>query len=376
VPLFLGCAGYLIYVILIYPALLAIRARLRPSPVFAGGIEESALPTVTVLLPVRDGERWIARKLDGLLALDYPRELVDIIVISDGSADGTETIAGKYPVHVVPIESGGKAAALNRGVEQAQGEILFFTDVRQELDRASLRHLVNCFADPKVGAATGELIIREGATQEEVNIGLYWKYEKWIRLRLSRIDSVLGATGCIYAMRRGLAGPVPEGTILDDVYLPMLAFRAGSRIVMEERARAYDEPTGLEAEFRRKVRTQAGVYQLIGRMPWLLGPGNRMWLDFVSYKLGRLLLPWALIGLAIASFRLAPAWREAALAAQGAFYLLAVFNRWIPQASLLKRLSAPVSAFTVLMGAALCAVSIFFVSPQRLWSAGGGNVRR
>jgi cellulose synthase/poly-beta-1,6-N-acetylglucosamine synthase-like glycosyltransferase len=366
----LGCAGFTLYVLLIYPAMLALWARLRTKPVLAQAEGGSGERSVTVLLPVRNGEQWIRPKLENLLALDYPRDLVEIIVISDGSTDGTEEVAAGYPVRMIRIESGGKAAALNRGLEEAHGEILFFTDVRQELDQVSLRHLVKCFDDPRVGVATGELIIRAGATQEEANVGLYWKYEKWIRRRLSRIDSVLGATGCIYAMRRLLARPMPAGTILDDVYLPMLAFRAGYRIVMEERARAYDEPTSLETEFRRKVRTQAGVYQLIRQLPWLLGTGNRMWLHFVSYKLGRLLLPFALIGLAVSSLWLPEPVRVTALAAQGALYSLAILNRWIPQTSGLKRLSAPASAFAVLMGAALCAVSIFFVAPQRLWSPG------
>jgi cellulose synthase/poly-beta-1,6-N-acetylglucosamine synthase-like glycosyltransferase len=255
-------------------------------------------------------------------------------------------------------------------LQHASGEIVFFTDVRQRLDPLALRYLVDCFADPEVGVATGELVILDGRTKEETNVGLYWKYEKWIRRRLSRIDSVLGATGCIYAMRRSLipmARPMPPGTLLDDVYLPMLAFFAGYRIVMEERARAYDEPTGLETEFRRKVRTQAGVYQLIGQFPALLGPKNRMWLDFVSYKFGRLLLPFFMLGMAGGTFRLPEPWFGMAAGAQGLFYLLAAANRWIPQSNILKRLSAPASAFVVLVGAALCAVSILFVGPERLW---------
>lgn len=160
---------------------------------------------------------------------------------------------------------------------------------------------------------------------------------------------------------------MPAGTLLDDVYLPMLAFFAGFRIVMEERARAYDAPTGLQTEFRRKVRTQAGVYQLIGQFPALLGPRNRMWLDFVSYKFGRLMLPFFLLGMAAATFALPAPWRAVAGGAQALFYLVAAANRWIPQSSVFKRFTAPVSAFVVLVGAALCGVSILFVAPERLW---------
>src|SRR5262249_12218186 len=160
-----------------------------------------------------------------------------------------------YPVEVIELPSkSGKAVALSVALKSAHGEILFFTDVRQPLEPDALQHLVNRFADPKVGVVTGELIIRDGTTHEEANVGLYWKYEKLIRKELSRLDSVLGATGCIYAMRRSLAKPLPPGTLLDDVHQPMNAFFAGYRIVMEDRAIAYDVPTGLEAEFWRKVR--------------------------------------------------------------------------------------------------------------------------
>jgi len=361
--IFILCAGLVFYVIVGYPVLLAMRARWRMRPVHSAPTDLS----VTVLLPVSNGQAWIENKLKSLLAQDYPAHLREILVISDGSTDGTDAITAKYPVRLLRIPKSGKAAALNCGFEHASGEILFFTDVRQKLDPLALRYLVDCFADPEVGVATGELIILDGQTEEEANVGLYWKYEKWIRLRLSRVDSVLGATGCIYAMRRSLVHSLPARTLLDDVYLPMLGFFAGFRIVMEERAQAYDAPTGLETEFRRKVRTQAGVYQLIGQFPALLGPRNRMWWHFVSYKFGRLMLPFFLLGMAVSTFWLPAPWAAVAAGGQFLFYLMAVVNRWIPQESFFKRFTAPISAFVVLVGAALCGVAILFVPPERLW---------
>jgi cellulose synthase/poly-beta-1,6-N-acetylglucosamine synthase-like glycosyltransferase len=372
--IFLLCAGAALYVIAGYPLLLALLARWRSRPVASARSDR----TVSVLLPVHNGEPWLKRKLENILALDYPRELLEVLVVSDGSTDRTEQIAARFPVQLHRIPRSGKAAALNCALEHARGEILFFTDVRQRLDPEALRRLVDCFADPQVGAATGELIIQDGRTQEEANVGLYWKYEKWIRKRLSRVDSVLGATGCIWAMRREFARPMPPGTLLDDMHLPLQAFFAGLRIVMEDRARAYDLPTGLETEFRRKVRTQAGVYQLIGQYPALLAPGTRMWWHFVSYKLGRLMLPFLAIGTAVGAALLPDPWRGAALAPQAGLYLLAALNRWVPLRARLKGASAAASAFVVLLAAALCAVSILFVPPGRLWSdararAGGGE---
>jgi hypothetical protein len=252
-------------------------------------------------------------------------------------------------------------------MEKARGKVLFFTDVRQQLDPASLTRLVECFADPSVGVASGELFIREGETQQEANVGLYWRYEKWMRKRLSALDSVLGATGCIYAMLRELAVPLPPGTLLDDVYLPLAAFFGGYRIILDEDARAYDSPTSLGTEFSRKVRTQAGVYQLIRAYPALVGPSNRMWIHFMSHKLGRLLLPFALIALAISSGALAEPWNKLALALQAGFYGVAAVDPAVPERWPVKRLTSPVRTFVVLMAAALLAVSIVFRSGKDFW---------
>src|SRR5205085_2641067 len=123
----------------------------------------------------------------------------------------------------------------------------------------------------------------------------------WFRKALSRNGSVMGATGAIYAMRRELAVPLPADTLCDDMYLPLAAFVRGYRVVFDESAKAFDYPTALQTEFRRKVRTLAGVFQIVGAFPWLLSPANPMWIHFVSHKLGRLLLPWALLLLFMSS---------------------------------------------------------------------------
>ena len=217
--------------------------------------------TVTVLLPVLNREKWIAAKLDSILSLNYPQHLIDTLVISDSSTDRTDEIVRGYMtsanVRLIQVPRGGKAAALNAGLSQSSGEILFFTDVRQPLESQSLRNLVAVFSDPKVGAVSGELIILDGETQESAHIGLYWKYEKWIRKQMSRIDSFHGVTGCIYALRRNLMEPIPVDTLNDDMYIPLRVFLNGYRIAFEKNACARDYPTQIDAEFRRKVRTLA-----------------------------------------------------------------------------------------------------------------------
>jgi len=358
--LFLLSGLFILYVLLGYPLLVAALARWFPRPIRRGPMR----PSVTVLLPVRNGEAWIRAKLESILALDYPLELLDVIVIANGCTDGTEAAAAEFAprgVRLISLPQASKAESLNEGMRQAKGEILFFTDVRQKLDPLSLARLMECFADPEVGVASGELVIREGETQEEANTGLYWRYEKWIRKGLSSLDSVLGATGCIYAMRRELAEPMPAATLLDDVHLPMAAFFRGYRLVLDESAKAYDVPSSLKTEFKRKVRTQAGVYQLIGTYPALLGPRNRLWFHFVSYKFGRLLLPFALMALAVSS-----GW--GALSLQATFYALAVIDLAVPEGWALKRLTSPIRTFVVLMAAALLAVSILFRPGKALWN--------
>lgn len=356
-----------LYVLAGYPVLLWFLARRNPRPVRKAHIRK----TVSVVLPVRDGERWIRAKLESILALEYPRDLLEILVIDNGSRDRSAEIAEEFSargVRVLRREAADKGLAINLGVEQARGEILFFTDVRQALAPAALAELVNCFADPEVGAASGEVIIREGETQEEASVGLYRRYENRLRDELSRLDSIFGATGCIWALRRELAVPMPPGILLDDVYLPLAAFFRGYRLIFDASAKAYDYPTARSSEFRRKVRTLAGVYQVIRAYPALLGPANRRWIHFVSYKFGRLGLPWALLLAAGCSFGLPGPWMWAALGAQAVFYGAAAADPWIPDRWRVKRLTATVCTFVILMAAAACAISILFLPNSRLWS--------
>jgi len=347
-------------------------ARRRSKPVS----RELCYRTVTVLIAVRNGEPWIRTKLNSILALEYPRELLEIIVVSDGSTDGTDRIAREFAgrgVLLLPVPRGGKALALNAGMAQATGEILLLTDVRQPLAPDSLARMMACFADSSVGVVSGELVMRDGRGAEKRNVGLYWRYEKWIRGNLSALDSILGATGCIYAMRRNLARPLPPDTLLDDVYLPLGAFFAGYRVILEDGACAFDHPASLHDEFRRKVRTQAGVLQLFRDYPALLSPSNRMLVHFLSHKFGRLLLPYLLIGMALSAFGLPSPWRAAALAGQALVYALALLDVRIPARSTAKRISSPLRTFITLVSAAFLAPLILFVPPSAFWAPAAGE---
>ena len=345
----------ILYILFVYPAMVIAMARLWPDPVRRGAFEAR----VTVVMAVYNGARFLRAKLDSLLALDYPRDLLDIIVVSDGSDDATDAIALGYAdrgVQLIRVPKGGKPAALNAGIAAAVGEILLFTDVRQEVDRMALRYLLENFADERVGVCSGRLVIRKGNSLEEENVGLYWKYEFAIRNALATIDSIFGATGALYAMRRELAGPIPADALNDDMHLPLLAFFRGHRLAVDGRARIYDYPTGLDSEFRRKVRTLAGNYQILREFPALIGPGNRMWIHYVSYKFARLLLPVFLLAPLLSGWFLPAPFNCLATAGQIGFYLAAACDPWIPRP--LNKLTSPIRTFVVLMLATVSAASI------------------
>jgi len=363
---FLASLALLLYIAAGYPLLLGWMAKRFGKPVKKG---EQAR-TVSILIAVRDGADFLAAKLESVLSLRYPRHLTEVLVLSDGSTDATEAIARGFEprgVRLLCLPRRGKAATINAGVASSSGDILVLTDVRQELEPESVSRLLACFADPAVGVVSGDLVIRRGARAEQRAVSLYWRYERWIRTRLGRLDSTLGATGPFYAVRRELVTRIPEETLLDDVYLPLAVFFRGYRLTVEESARAYDYPTGMKTEFRRKVRTLAGNYQILRMYPGLVWIGNRMLFHFLSYKLARLALPYLVILLLLASPGLPAPWAAAAVIAQALFYALAAIDLWMPDAAPVKRVTSVARAFVVMMAAAVCALAVFFVPPQRLW---------
>lgn len=356
----------ILYILFGYPLLLAWLSKSRARAVR----REPVRPFVSVIIAVHNGEQFVADKLRSVFAVNYPRGQMEVIVVSDGSTDGTETIVEQFAgegVTLLRLPRGGKPAGVNAGIAASKGEILILTDVRQTLAADSIAFLVESFADPTVGTVSGEVLIRAGSTATESDIGLYWRFESWMRDRLSSIDSMFGATGPFYAIRRSLAVPIPPDILLDDMYLPLAGFFKGYRLIMDSRAKAYDYPMTLDREFRRKVRTLGGNYQILQVYPALLGRRNRMLFHFVSYKFARLLLPWFLIALAAASWWLAEPWRTLLLAGQGVFAAFAALDYLLPERSRLKRISSPVRAFVTMMVAVLCGLAVFFVPARSLW---------
>jgi cellulose synthase/poly-beta-1,6-N-acetylglucosamine synthase-like glycosyltransferase len=241
------------------------------------------------------------------------------------------------------------------------------TDVRQRLAPDSVRQLVRNFADPSVGTVSGGYFIDSARTSDEADVNRYWRVESWLRDRLAEIDSMLGATGPLYAIRRDLAAPIPPAILLDDMYLPLTAFFKGYRLITDPSAKFYDVPMTVKTEFRRKVRTLAGNYQILKYLPALLTSANRMRWHYLSYKLGRLLLPFVLLAAFISGLFLPAPFNVLVTTAQIACYLVAALDPVVPEQTWLKRLSSPLHTFCVMMAAAVCALSVLVVPPHRLW---------
>ncbi|MGD0907420.1 MAG: glycosyltransferase family 2 protein [Candidatus Acidiferrales bacterium] len=364
------CLSLIFFAYAGYPLCLYLRARFRPRPVRRARI----FPKVTIVLAVHNEEKGLPRKLDNLAALEYPADRLEVIVVSDGSTDRTNKILGEWRNctgrAVILLKHLGKANALNHGIAEAHGEIICFTDARQTIALDGLNNLIANFADPSVGCASGALILGEKHSAPfSDGVGLYWRLEKNIRNWEGIAGSTVGATGAFYAVRKDLLLPLPIGTILDDVYIPLQVARQGRRVVFDPDAVAWDDFTPRpEQEFRRKVRTLAGNYQLLQLAPWVLTSANPLRLQFVCHKLLRLLVPFALVGALVSTFWIRQDMYELALGFQIVLYTLAASTALHAKAGVLSRLSNISLAFILLNTAAAVALFYFLTGRKSLWA--------
>jgi cellulose synthase/poly-beta-1,6-N-acetylglucosamine synthase-like glycosyltransferase len=269
-----------------YPAAVAALARLHPRPPRRAAI----LPAVSLVVPAYNEEDVIERKLENVLALDYPAEQLEIVVASDASTDATHDIVARFAgrgVRLIECERGGKVAAQDRAVRETTGEIVAFGDANVEWAPDALRELVAPFADPSVGMACGHvrLVNPSGGTNQE---GVYWRYEMWLRARESLVHSMTGSNGAIYAVRRHAYREV-DPRFGHDLSFPYLMVQNGYRAVYEPRAHATENMTiDIEDEFRRKVRMFEHAWLMLfrGRM-FRLRVGPVYWVELVSHRLLR-----------------------------------------------------------------------------------------
>lgn len=289
--------------------------------------EPSCWPAVTFVIAVHNERERALQKVTNLRELDYPADLVEIVFACDGCTDGTDVELAKLPgIGVVSYQPRqGKPHALNRALLTVTTPVVVFADVRQRIHRQALRALVARLSMPQIGAVSGELVHHDPVSNTAANIGLYWRYEKWIRACESRLGSTVGVTGALYAIRRSDFTPLPSDTLLDDFVQPMSIARKGKRVVLESRALVYDQlQEDISGERTRKVRTLTGNFQAFIRHPWLFVPWvNPIWFQFVSHKVFRLMVPYALLLLLVASVAAIGWIYKIALVVQGVLYTAA-----------------------------------------------------
>jgi biofilm PGA synthesis N-glycosyltransferase PgaC len=363
--------GLIAYTYLGYPLWLWIRSRWRRKPVRSAPY----ISFVSIIMVVRNEEKVLPRKLENLLNLNYPSDSLEIVVVSDASGDSTNQILSKHVTNprirvIFNPQQCGKAAGLNTAMSTARGEIVVFTDARQQIERDAIRILVDNFADPDIGSASGELMLGDPESGEsERGMSVYWSVEKTVRELESAAGSVVGATGAIYAVRRKLLVKLPPETILDDVYIPMHVVRTGARVIFDPRARAWDSPDqGTAREFTRKVRTLSGNYQLLQIAPWLLSSTNPLRFQFVSHKLLRLVVPFALLAMLLACLLVRGAFYRGALILQLGFYALSLLgSAHVLRRGPFGRIIDAARTFVLLNTAAVVAFANFVAGRKAAW---------
>lgn len=359
--LFWISAACVAYTYLGYPIFMGLLARFRGRPVHPSGRHTGS---ISIVLVAYNEDKSITRRVDELATLlaDSAYE-GEVMVVSDGSTDKTAEFAksrsGKS-VRVLELpENVGKAEALTSGCEASHGDVIVFADARQRWAPDALEKLVRNFSVPEVGAVSGDLRI-DTSLGIMSGVGLYWRYEKWLRRNEGIVHSTIGVTGAISAVRRKLFRPIPRGTVLDDVYWPLQVVMQGYRVIHEEQAVAFDHlPERAQDEFRRKMRTLSGNFQLLTRLPSALLPWrNPVALEFISHKVMRLIVPWALLGACLASAMLSHPLYRVAFGVQVVLYILGLFGALRgtrPQ----PRLTAAAGSFIVLNAAAWLAFWIW-----------------
>ena len=326
---------------LVYPLLLLVASsivRLSPgrrrSP---DHLDRSDVPEVSLIIPAYNEERYLREKLLNLRELEYPKDALEILFVSDGSTDGTNEIlqgaeGGNVRALYLP-ERRGKATALNEGVRSARHGLLILTDAATLLAPDAIRKLVRHFGDPRLGVVCGALQFEAGAESRQTE-GVYWRYESMLRRMESSLGVSLNASGAIYAIRRECFEPVPADTLIEDLVVPLGARRRGFCVAYDPEATAIDfAPPTVGDEFTRRVRIATGSFRALGAiLRARLDPLTAF--AFLSHKVLRWFLPFFLAGMLGASAALVtvPLYR-ALFAAQLAFYVLAlagyVFRRWL-----------------------------------------------
>ncbi len=301
------CLAGLGYALAGYPLLMVLRAKIRPHLVR----REPVTPHVTVLVAAYNEADVIERKVRNTLALDYPRELLELVVVDDGSTDGTAEIVEGLADRGVRLERQtprqGKSSAVNRGMTQARGEIVILSDASAELEPGALRAALRNIADPEVGAVSGTVRLWDSASGVEVPAGLYWRYQERLCVWESATGSTVGVNGNLFAFRKSLFRALAPDTINDEFTIAMTIASLGYRVIHEPSAITYDHASAsMSDEVARRARINAGRFQALFDTAFLSTERPELTFRLVSHKLLRPFVPLFMIGLLVTS--LAQAW--------------------------------------------------------------------
>jgi cellulose synthase/poly-beta-1,6-N-acetylglucosamine synthase-like glycosyltransferase len=335
------CLIAIVYTYLLYPLLLFQAYTLaqiwrdvfylsRRCCTRARNLTPEELPHVSLIIPAHNEEAVLPPRITNLTDIDYPPDKLKVIFVSDGSTDGTNSILdrveGQSLRKILLPARGGKANAMNRGVEESKSDILVFSDAATEFAGDTIRKLVRHFRDPRVGAVCGSLQFKATSESQQTE-GVYWKYESMLRLMEARLGATLTASGALYAIRRECFRPLDPGTMIEDFVVPMNCRKAGYQVVYDPEAIATDvAASSVKGEFSRRVRLAVGSFKAfreLSRTPLETLPC----LAFFSHKVLRWFLPFFLLGLLLSNiFLVGQEPYTLALAGQATFYFAALMG--------------------------------------------------
>ena len=358
--LFWATAGVLFYTYAGYPLLLAVIGAFASKKQAQPGY----LPQLSILIAAYNEEANIARKLEQTLALDYPADRMEILILSDGSTDRTDEIVQSFTdprVRLLRMEPRrGKTAAQNRGVQQARGEVLIYYDAKTLKKKQALRYLACNYEDPGVGAVSGRYQYFDPQGNSPTGLGTiaFWNYENFVKMMQSRIRTISGCCGCIYSVRKAAYTDLPDD-VISDLVQPLWAIQKGYRVVFEDRALAYEETTqSAGEEFSMRVRVVTRGIRGILSVSDILKPWKFGWVSFqlFSHKILRWLVPFFLVILYASTLALAHhSFFRYFFVLQTLFYAWALLSMAVPLHRRWKILGIPLY-FCLLNAAAFCSV--------------------
>ena len=340
--LIIGLVTLIFYTYLGYPLLIVLLAKFFPK---TRKVDVLSTPTVTWIVPCFNDEAVISSKIENLMALDYPKNKLEVILITDGSTDRTVEYAKSYKEVKVLHQNtrAGKAAAENRAMKFANGEIIVFNDANTMVSSNALKLMIKHYADPQVGGVSGAkgIIVDQKDTAASEGEGLYWKYESMIKNADSNFNSLMGAAGELVSFRSELVMDLPEDTILDDFMQSFNILKQGYIMIYEPKAKAEETSSiNVEEELKRKMRIAAGGWQSMSRLPFMLNILKRpiqAWM-YISHRA----LRWSVSAFALPILYLLTAFSLesnnlliiALFIAQSTFYFLALIGHQFRDKSL------------------------------------------